>query len=289
MATQPRLQSLGNEIVSKCGAILCDAACLLRLSEVGTFPAADPGPEGCGVDAAMSVSPEALGLASWALTPLYVAAKARMGASRSDYHAATAMLVATPDFATAWAVRREHLPHGTRRGSAVLEELHFCSLILRRSPKSVETWTHRMWVLQRYGWGDPPDISRELEVALKAASTASCNYYAGVHRSRALQLANAETVVKEVDRSRQWLETHVSDCSGWWYHTLVVRRAVPSLWGRGRVSEEISFASKMAQSYGAKYESVRKYNKWWEQFINEQGLKSGLGSPKESRPTTLSI
>lgn len=265
--------ALGNEIVDACGAILCDQS-KIGLAEVGTFFAPLPDSHERTVASAVRHSVDALGVASWALSPLYRAAKARIGASRSDYCAATSMLVATPDFATAWAIRREHLPHTRERSGRIENELDFCALILRRSPKSVETWSHRAWVLKRYGWGDSNGIRVELDVACRAASAAPCNYYAGVHRARALCLANADIVGTEISRNREWLQTHVSDCSGWWYHALVVRRACfLSMWCSHDADCENSFASTIVDLYGKEYESVKKYSTWLENFMSKQKPK----------------
>jgi Protein prenyltransferase alpha subunit repeat len=239
------------------------------LSELGVFYAPTPPLAEQTLSTALIVTPEALGVSSWVLSALYRAAKSRIIASRRDLRAATSILVATPDYATAWAVRREELMRQKKEMKTAEidkegdKELAFCSLILRRSPKSVEAWTHRAWVLRVFGWTDER-VRRELIFGLRAASAAPGNYYAGVHRARALRQAQPAVLASQVILSRNWLRRHVSDCSGWWYHTCAI--CLVSVLDDQEfliqiLDDELNFAIDMDQRYGAKYDCVRNHKK----------------------------
>lgn len=195
-------------------------------------------------------APACLGVASWALTPLYLAARRRLAANRRDICAASALLVATPDDATAWAVRKASFAPADAD-----DELRFSALILRRDPKAAAAWAHRGWVLAQVGWEDR--AGAELRLAETAAAAKACNYYAGVHRMLALERCGDDQVRAEVLRSRAWMERHVSDCSGWWFHYNAVRRVKEET----ILAEERAWAEGM-QEFHEDYESMRRYCRW---------------------------
>jgi hypothetical protein len=267
---EPSITStLGDDVLETVADILRDRDGT-PLSELGVFYAPTPPLAEQTLSTALIVTPEALGVSSWVLSALYRAAKSRIIASRRDLRAATSILVATPDYATAWAVRREDLMRQKKEMKTAEidkegdEELAFCSLILRRSPKSVEAWTHRAWVLRVFGWTDER-VRKELNLGLHAASAAPGNYYAGVHRARALRQAKPGVLASQVILSRDWLRRHVSDCSGWWYHTCAIRLASElddQEFLYQILDDELYFAIDMDQTYGAKYECVRNHKKW---------------------------
>ena len=148
---------------------------------------------------------------------LYEEAKKRLKISkRRDLNAATVAILANPDFATAWAVRKEFFERASFKS-----ELHFCYLVLGRSPKSSETWAHRAWLLRCYGWS-ADIVEKEFGIAREAASRVKSNYYAGVHRLETLKHASRAQICKELTENRLWLQMHVGDSSGWWYHRTVL-------------------------------------------------------------------
>jgi Protein prenyltransferase alpha subunit repeat len=263
------LSSMGMAVLEALADLLCGPE-RASVSELGVYFAPVPPENEQTISAAIRVSAHALGVASWALSPLYRAAKARIASSRNDVRAATAMLVATPDYATAWAIRREEIMRRTQKAAeiesdaAADDELALCALILSRSPKSVEAWTHRSWVLRVFGWTDKR-VETELELCVQAASAASCNYYAGVHRAQSVARATPHALVAQVTLSREWLKRHVSDCSGWWFHThamILTCKFQREDLSNSVLASERSFAEDMHRRYGEKYECVRKYHAW---------------------------
>jgi hypothetical protein len=256
-----------SEILERVANELCGAAETLTF-ELGVFFSATPPESEQKATAAIARTPEALGIASWALSPLYRAARERMRRSGSDLRAASAMLAVNPDHVTAWNVRKRLLVEDLREKAAsdrARDELKFTAVILCRGPKSAETWSHRAWVLRTCGWtaGRAED---ELAVGWKAASASACNYYAGVQRGRALAHVTTAALLREGAASRQWLQLHVSDCSGWWHHTRVLQRLLAvadavddSDW----YGAEDEFARDMYARYGQCYQSVEHYWKWF--------------------------
>lgn len=209
-----------------------------------------------------------IGICSWAVRDLYKEGKRRLAESRRDVIAATAILFANPDFITAWAVRKEHIADTTFDN-----ELAFCALILRRSPKSGETWAHRAWVLRQRGW-DSMIASDELQVARNAATRAPNNYYAGVHRLRTLPFATPLVLSQELQRSRAWLQVHVGDSSGWWFHHALLERLGD--YHCLDIDEEQRFIDDMYSRYSGRYECVRKYYAQWKKM--DQAARSGQRS-----------
>lgn len=270
--------NLDSEIVDEIARVLCTPEDL-NIKELGIFFGTEPLANPSCSDA-LDITTTALGIASWALSPIYIAAKHRLSSSREDIHAATALLVVNPDYMTAWSVRKEQLSTACEKvydrncaQAVVARELSFVSLILRRNPKSAETWSHRSWILQNHGW-DSTSINEELRVCELAASSASCNYYAGVHRLKTLRRSSENVVSSEILKNRLWLQLHVSDSSGWWYHIKAVECGMST--GLRRTQDmvrELAFAADMLQRYGKGYENVRRYHKW---LLNTIGGESSL-------------
>jgi protein prenyltransferase alpha subunit repeat containing protein 1 len=244
------------------------------VSELGTYFSPAPAAEEQDVASAICRTEDALGMATWVLSPVYRAAKARIGSSRRDVRAAIAMLAVCPDHATAWAVRKRTLNDSLRGHSSTADlavesrelvdnELRFNALILSRSPKSVEAWSHRAWVLRLVGWRRER-VEIEFAIGWKAASAARANYYAGVHRVRALQCADADMIALQIDRSREWLQRNISDSSGWWFHIRSVHQ-IAQLKGLtfDFNADEADFAKDMLRVYGDECECVRKYHAWF--------------------------
>jgi Protein prenyltransferase alpha subunit repeat len=241
----------------------------IAISELGIFFSPCPQSQDQNVSSAIYRTPDTLGIASWALSLLYREAKARLASSRSDYRAATAMLVVCPDYATAWHVRKRQMTDISKDVSAeyiaelVDDELRLNAVILTRNPKSVEAWSHRSWILRVFGLSCQR-IEVELALGWKTASAARSNYYAGANRMRALDQGNSHTVAAQIALSREWLQKNVSDSSGWWFHLRSVQRYLQL---KGIDPEflllEAAFADDMFATYGNLYESVRKYHEWF--------------------------
>lgn len=252
---------------------VADVVCgpgLLDLEEIGIFPEAPPPQSSRSVKSALQYDGKHLGLASWSLNALYIEGKKRICQNKNDFRAASAMLLAAPEYTTAWNIRKLELtPDG------VSNELLFSKLLLLRSPKSAETWAHRSWVLNRYGCS-AEQIPKELDVSTTAASRAPNNYYAGVHRLRIISTAHPKTILTELEKSRKWLRTHVSDSSGWWYHRLLVRRHTST--DLSVLSKEQAYSSELFSRYKDTHQNVCIHWKWL------QNLQDDLKTFREKAP-----
>lgn len=235
---------------------------LRSIQEIGIFQDLPPDIEHRTVATAIRYDVSHLGLAQWSLTPLYVEGKKRLHADGSDFRAASAMLLASPDYSTAWNVRKRNLLL-----HQVADELLFNSLILMRSPKSAETWSHRSWVLRTFGCSSS-QAQNELQLAWVAASRAPNNYYAGVHRHRVVQKPPKDFLLSELEHSRRWLRTNISDSSGWWYHRQLVRKltALDSV----PFDSEIAYSSELYERYRDTHQCVRVQWKWLTSLQNAQ-------------------
>lgn len=240
-------------LVDAVAAVFCDKA-LESLEDVGVFYDGMPDAEDCTIATAIRNGERAFGIASWALSPLYVEGKMRLGADKTDIAAATAILVASPDYSTAWNVRKSALVP-----EMVGNELLFNALMLHRSPKSAESWAHRAWVIREFGCKQQ-QLQNELDLAWMTSSRAASNYYAGVHRLRIIEKLPSSTLLVELQQSRKWLRTHISDSSGWWYQRL--------LFARGKslaivhLDEEVDYCSKLMAQYGPSQQCIRIHEKW---------------------------
>lgn len=227
---------------------------LRSIQEIGVFQDLPPATEHRKVATAIRHDEGHLGLAQWSLTPLYVEGKKRLQADGSDFRAASATLLASPDYSTAWNVRKLKLVP-----NQVADELLFNSLILMRSPKSAETWAHRSWILRMFGCSSSQAQS-ELQLAWVAASRAPSNYYAGVHRLRVIHKTSEDFLLSELERSRTWLRTNISDSSGWWYHRQLVSKLTAL--GTAPFGSEVAYTSELYERYRETHQCVRIQWKW---------------------------
>lgn len=236
---------------------LADLVCtdtLPSLKELGIFHATPP-PLPHTPAPALRLEHGNLGLASWSLTPLYLAAEHRLRQNRTDWRAASAALLVAPDFTTAWNVRKQYL-----NSLHVSEELSFSALVLSSSPKSSEAWAHRGWVLRVFGCSQSQAME-ELELAWNMASRAKSNYYAGVHRFRVFRLCSNNFLGTEMERSQAWLQKNVGDSSGWWYHRQLISHLARHV-GILAIATEYRFADQMYERYRKTHQCVTIHKEW---------------------------
>lgn len=258
---------------------LADFVCtdtLPSLKELGTFHATPPPPPHTP-PSTFRLERGNLGLASWSLNPLYLAAKHRLRQNRTDWRAASVALLVAPDLTTAWNVRKHHLT-----SLHVSEELIFSAFVLSHSPKSAEAWAHRGWVLRVFGCSQSQAME-ELELAWNMASRAKSNYYAGVHRFRVFRLCSADFLRTEMKQSQTWLQKNVSDSSGWWYHRLLITYLARHV-GFLAVATEHRFADQMYNRYRNTHQCVTIHKEWLSSVAS--GMR--LGSP-DKFPHTVAL
>lgn len=247
-------------------AAIFQSSSVFTIKEVGIFPSPNPDPSERILSNAIQQTSSRFGLASWALNVLYVSAKQRIVEDRSDISAATAILIGSPDFLTAWNVRKAVF----KRQDAE-KELHFTALVLTRNPKSAETWTHRHWVFRTLGF-EKISIDTELQLAWMAATRVPCNYYATVHRLRLLPFLTDAELIGELEKSRKWLQTHVSDCSGWAYHRMLVQ----SLFQKELIqhTEEGAWFQRMTECYASTHQNTSVHSRWFEAMTSASSTTS---------------
>lgn len=191
-----------------------------------------------------------IGIRSWVLPTLYKRSLARLVENRQDLDASTALLLATPDNLTGWNARKAQT---TRDNLAT--ELQFSRLMLTRAPKSAESWSHRAWLLRQHAQPVPAERTEmELQLGWLAASRAAHNYYAGAHRARLLGWLSESMAARERRKSRKWLQTHVTDASGWWYHR-ALRQALSNSEG-GEDGDEQQWLHDMQARYAQSSQNV---------------------------------
>lgn len=227
---------------------------LFSIEEIGIFPDVLPPTDKRVVSTATKKTSRYFGLASWVLSPLYVACKRRLAHSRTDTDAANVMLLVCPGFLTAWNVRKALFTP-----ALLAEELHFSMLVLTREPKSAETWAHRSWILKT-SEVRRVHIQAELRLAWMAASRAFSNYYSTVHRLRIIHMLDKEMLRDELQTSRKWLRTHVGDSSGWTYHRLLLR-TIHEL-DCSQKQEESEWFAKLCDSYMSTHQNITVHHRW---------------------------
>lgn len=201
-----------------------------------------------------------VGVASWTLSTLY---------NFDNNGNTTAVLVACPDNLSAWNARKRKCTDND-----FIEELRFSRLIIRRAPKSVESWAHRNWALRRLRSTAPErvDVKKELDFAREMAGKRFANYYAGVHRFRNLTVLktemdvgmdnNRQVALREVEESRHFLQTHPKDPSAWHVHrtALVIAKQTNE---DKEEDEENAFVDDMVLRYGKQSQSIQTHHRWW--------------------------
>lgn len=227
---------------------------LPSIREVGVFLSPEPEPHDRTASNAIRQAVSNVGIASWALNSLYMSCKRRLLENQADFCAATTILLVSPDFLTAWNVRKTAF-----KPCEAVDELHFTGLIITRNPKSAETWAHRHWVLRTVGF-DRACLTDELRLTWMASSRVPCNYYATVHRLRILPFLSTTTVVQELGQSRAWLQTHGSDSSGWTYHRMLLQQLVQAM--QISIADEEIWFQNMSRLYPSTCQNVTVHCRW---------------------------
>ena len=251
-------------------------------------------PHSIGPPFVLRLDDHALGVAFWAVPPLFRFATSTFQHNRTLLpqpsssppspplpipapvalallHSTRALLLINADHLTAWNTRKLLLlsPSPPPSPLTLRVELAFLSLLFSKHPKSSEAWAHRRWCLTHLA-PTPlplPLIREELRVCALTAEHYPKNYHAWSHRLFALQcLAEGEGedagVADELQALTQWNEQHVSDHAGFHYRGLVVRRvmalhppAVPHLQG------EVEWVAGLQERYPA-HETLWYYRRF---------------------------
>lgn len=135
------------------------------------------------------------------------------------------MLLISPDCYSAWNERKKTLIITEN----LEDEIAFLSLVFTKHPKSVESWSHRRWVVAQLLASRPQQINesihqRELDVCEKVAQAYPKNYYAWTHRQWVLNQLNLVQVLSEFERMANWVSKRTSDHAGLHYRQSALLR-----------------------------------------------------------------
>ena len=131
-----------------------------------------------------------------------------------------AVLLVRGDMPMAYNMRKKILGHDTQPAAAIVQELSFLKVLFTKHPKSPSSWEHRRWCIRRlqcltahFNVLNDTDMRGELDLCSSMAEVYPKNYYAWMHRRWLLHHMTLGQLAGELDFSRQWLTSHVSDHS----------------------------------------------------------------------------
>lgn len=199
-----------------------------------------------------------LALGSWCVPHVYGYAYTRLLEARNNIvrHEKEVVLgwsriviLINPDMQLAWNIRKELF---LCKQTTFQEELKFSQLVLTRKPKCSEVFSHRRWLMEHNLPSYTTDranniLQEELKVCIMAAEKYRCNYYAWTYRIWLMDTfvhGNPLMLESEIQLTREWVRSHVSDCSGFHYRQYLLRRvgSVPLLSKEVALCEELCLA-----------------------------------------------
>lgn len=147
-----------------------------------------------------------------------------------------AILLVRADMPMLYNLRKTIILAGSTTHS-IDAELNFLGVLFTKHPKSPSSWQHRRWCLTtRWSYTHCKNLislqvelsSCELEVELALCSAMSesypKNYYSWLHRLWLLQFMEFAQLKSELDFTRAWLTSHVSDHSAANHRVQVILR-----------------------------------------------------------------
>ena len=146
-------------------------------------------------------------------------------------------------------------------------ELNFLKVLFTKHPKSPSSWQHRRWCLttrwsntqtKDLSLSDVPFSSSDMDVELSLCSAMSesypKNYYSWLHRLWLLQYMQFTQLESELDFTRAWLISHVSDHSASNHRVQVILRIISLISDFETREEEV--LQSQSQSQSAALESI---------------------------------
>ncbi|OQR82081.1 Drug/Metabolite Transporter (DMT) Superfamily [Thraustotheca clavata] len=219
---------------------------IVRRDEIGLVFLEDP-------EEAFVLEDHKLGIALDVLPTLHKQGKEAFFASRTEndtqriIQASRAILLVCADYYTAWNARKKLLVQGHLD---MLEEFKFMNLVLSHHSKSIDTWAHRRWMLDRFIplSKDAEFLQKELALCLRLTELYPRNYHAWSYRYRICCYLAHDELVKEFDANQLWCERHVADHSGWNHRQLLLNLLLPSS-GQSLLLQEFAFHSALLKVY----------------------------------------
>lgn len=211
-----------------------------------------------------------LAIESWCIPHIYLycnskliqSSKTTNGGNETIDDLSKVLVLLNPDFTTAWNRRKQLLLINKQLDP--FNELYLSRLILKRKPKSPESITYRQLIIEKCLMKQLSSDSLielfkdELTIALEIASSYRCNYYSWTYRSWlfdqiiSILPSKKEFFTQELDRIHNWIESNISDASGYSYlqqlrlkelkiHSQVTTSEV--------IEQEIQFTNSLLQIY----------------------------------------
>lgn len=216
-----------------------------------------------------------LALGSWCIPHVYgytysKLMEARSNISRYEKDAVLGwsrlVILINPDVQLAWNVRKELF---LCKQTTFEEELKFSQLVLTRKPKCSEVFAHRRWILQHTLPSLSNDrmgniLQEELKACQLAANKYHSNYYAWSYRIWLMDSfvhRNPLVLESEIQMTRDWVQGHVSDCSGFHYRQYLLRRVGSS----PLLVRELALCNELCLRFPG-HEAVwnhRRFCLWW--------------------------
>ncbi|XP_029850367.1 protein prenyltransferase alpha subunit repeat-containing protein 1 [Ixodes scapularis] len=233
-----------------------------------------------------------LALGSWCVPHVYGYAYSRLVEARNNIvrHEKESILgwsrlviLVNPDVQLAWNVRKELF---LCKQTSFQEELQFSQLVLTRKPKCSEVFSHRRWLMEHNLRGFSSDranviLQEELKVCLQAADRYRCNYYAWTYRIWLMDRfvhGNPLMLESEMQQTRDWVRSHVSDCSGFHYRQYLLRRvgSVPLL------SRELSLCEELCLLHPG-HEAIWAHRRFCLWHLHPLPSSNGVGETQAKR------
>ncbi|XP_022693359.1 protein prenyltransferase alpha subunit repeat-containing protein 1-like [Varroa jacobsoni] len=173
-----------------------------------------------------------LGLESWCVTPVYTfASQQLLGCYDTEklIQLTNVLLLLNPELAVAWNHRKLLY---LQRKLSLQQELQLSQLALSRKPKTAEAFSHRKWLLGQEMENYPLErrqavLHSELQLCDTMATKYFSNYHAWDYRRHLVReyVEGAPLIIEsELQRSKDFLQSHVSDHSGMSYRQYVLLR-----------------------------------------------------------------
>ncbi|OQR75269.1 protein prenyltransferase alpha subunit repeat-containing protein 1-like [Tropilaelaps mercedesae] len=173
-----------------------------------------------------------LGLESWCVVPVYTFASQQLhNCYDTDklIQLTNVLLLLNPELAVAWNHRRRLY---LQRNLGLRQELQLSQLALSRKPKTAEAFFHRKWLLGQEMENYPLErrqavLHSELQLCDTMASKYFSNYHAWDYRRHLVReyVEGAPLIIEsELQRSKDFLQSHVSDHSGMAYRQYILLR-----------------------------------------------------------------
>ncbi|KAJ3326042.1 Protein prenyltransferase alpha subunit repeat-containing protein 1 [Boothiomyces sp. JEL0866] len=125
------------------------------------------------------------------------------------------LVVINPDCYTAWNKRKRLLLENRLDMS---QEYNFTRLILTKHCAKSMLWAHRLWVRKNMKSDSNLLADLDKKICRITADRYRCNYPCWQFRRAAIcNKSKLDTILEEIEKSNEFVKSHISDSSGWSY------------------------------------------------------------------------